>query len=127
MTTCESNKEINSNSSIYRMLVRFFLTGLSLGFFCSGVYQGFNGTPFLRNHPAESPILSGVLLFSRAEYERLKIGMPLETVEAILGQGIETNQSSTMSTFFWQRADNSKITATFERGKLKSKSQSGLK
>jgi len=65
--------------------------------------------------------------FGRAEYEQLRIGMSLTDVRSILYRGIEVNRSATMATFVWENPDGSKITATFESERLKSKEQSGLK
>ncbi len=64
--------------------------------------------------------------FTRAEYERLKLGMSLAVVEAILDRGIEIEQSAKETTFFWKNPDKSSITVIFENGKLKRKKQEGL-
>lgn len=64
---------------------------------------------------------------SRVEYERLKLGMSLAEVEAILDRGIEINRSAKSVSFIWENQDSSRITITFEGGKLTSKVQSGLK
>jgi hypothetical protein len=117
----------NSGTGLYRKLVSIFVAGISLGVFISGVHEGLDRIRLYSTPPIESASLQPQNSFSRAEYERLKIGMLLEAVEAILGQGIETSQTSTVNTFVWEKADGSKINVTFERGKLKSKSQTGLK
>ncbi|MBH8563267.1 hypothetical protein I8748_13905 [Nostoc sp. CENA67] len=65
--------------------------------------------------------------FGRIGYEQLRIGMSLTDVRAILGPGVEISRSPTMATFVWENPDGSKITATFESDKLKSKAQSELK
>lgn len=65
--------------------------------------------------------------FGRAEYEQLKPGMSLTEVRSILYRGIEISRSVTTATFVWENPDGSKITATFESDRLKSKEQSGLK
>ncbi|MCC5668177.1 hypothetical protein LC653_31030 [Nostoc sp. CHAB 5784] len=64
--------------------------------------------------------------FGRAEYEQLRIGMSLTDVRSILNRGVEVSRSATMASFVWENPDGSKITATFENDKLKSKKQSGL-
>ncbi|MBC1241090.1 hypothetical protein [Nostoc sp. 2RC] len=53
--------------------------------------------------------------------------MSLTDVRSILNPGIEVSRSATIATFVWENPDGSKITATFESDKLKSKAQSGLK
>ena len=65
--------------------------------------------------------------FGRAEYEQLRIGMSLTDVRSILGRGSEVSSSATIASFTWKNPDASEITVIFERGKLKSKAQSGLK
>ncbi|NES82746.1 MAG: hypothetical protein F6K10_15810 [Moorea sp. SIO2B7] len=122
MTTNVPNNGIILNSYVRKLLAIFF-AGLSFGVFVSGVWQGLNGTASC-NSPMELPAQTK---FSRTQYERLKLGMPLAAVEAILGQGIETSRNSTTVIFIWKNTDSSKITITFECEKLKSKSQSGLK
>lgn len=122
---CENNG--TTPNSYIRRLTAIFFAGLSSGVFIAGVWRGFNETASSCNIPRDLPALNQTYSFSRAEYERLKVGMPLEAVESILGQGIETSQTSTTATFLWKKADGSKITITFEGGKLKSKSQSELK
>lgn len=122
LTKLDSN---DREADLKRKLATIFVAGLFIGAFLSGIWQGFNAIVSSRD-PRESLILSRSPSFSRAEYERLKIDMPLEAVEAILGQGIEINQTSTTATFIWEKADRSKITVIFEHEKLKSKSQSGL-
>lgn len=64
--------------------------------------------------------------FTRAEYERLKLGMLLVEVEAILGRGFETEQAAKTVTFVWNNPDKSAITGVFEDGKLVHKKQEGL-
>ena len=64
--------------------------------------------------------------FTRAEYERLQIGMQLVEVEAILDRGIETQSSTTTKTFVWKNSHGFKITATFTDGKLTHKKQTGF-
>lgn len=61
------------------------------------------------------------IAFTRAEYERLKLGMSLVAVEAILGRGTEIRLSTTTRVFIWKNHDGSKINASFTDGKLISK------
>ena len=64
--------------------------------------------------------------FTRAEYQRLQIGMSLTEVETILGRGIEIQQTKNRETFIWKNSNGSTITATFEEGKLIDKKQSEI-
>jgi len=64
--------------------------------------------------------------FTRAEYQRLKIGMSLIEVETILGRGIGIRQTKNRETFIWKNSNGSTITAIFEEGKLIDKKQSEL-
>ncbi|WP_088241376.1 hypothetical protein [Calothrix rhizosoleniae] len=64
--------------------------------------------------------------FTRAEYERLKLGMLLVEVEAILGRGYEIEKTTKNVTFVWNNPDKSTITGIFEDGKLVRKKQEGL-
>ena len=64
--------------------------------------------------------------FTRAEYERLKIGMSLIEVETILGRGIGIRQTKNRETFIWKNSNGYTITAIFEEGKLIDKKQPEL-
>ncbi|MEO0968376.1 MAG: hypothetical protein AAFX80_08555 [Cyanobacteria bacterium J06639_18] len=64
--------------------------------------------------------------FTRAEYERMKLGMSVVQVESILGAGTETEQYIERKTFVWKNPNSSTITVIFEDGKLLHKRQSGL-
>ena len=64
--------------------------------------------------------------FTRAEYQRLQIGMSLTEVETILGRGIEIQQTKNRETFIWKNSNGSSITATIEEGKLIDKKQSEI-
>ena len=80
--------------------------------------------------PVQEPKSSNVIIverITRVDYERLKPGMSLAEVESILGAGIEISSSNERAIFLWKNPNSSKITATFEKGKLQSKEQSGLK
>ncbi len=63
---------------------------------------------------------------SRADYERLQIGMSQVKVESILGRGIEIERSHSSSTLIWKNPDNSSIKAIFENAKLIRKYQEDL-
>lgn len=63
---------------------------------------------------------------TRAEYERLQIGMQLVEVEAILGRGTEVKHSAESRVFLWKTPDGYKITASFTNGRLADKEQTGL-
>lgn len=64
--------------------------------------------------------------FTRAEYERLKLGMSIAEVESILDRGTETEQYMGRKTFIWKNPDDSTITVIFEDSKLIRKQQTGL-
>ena len=64
---------------------------------------------------------------TRADYERLKIGVTQVEVESILGRGIEIKRSHFVNTLIWQNSDKSSIKAIFDSGKLQSKHQENLK
>jgi len=107
-----------SNNTLVRSLMNI---ALSLGFMLgSGFVYGLVQT-------AEQPAQTELRRFGRAEYEQLRTGMTLTDVRSILYRGIEVSRSETTATFIWENPDGSKITATFEHDKLKSKEQSGLK
>jgi len=63
---------------------------------------------------------------TRAEYERLQIGMQLMEVEAILGRGTEIKHSAKSRVFLWKTPDGYKIIASFADGRLADKEQTGL-
>lgn len=65
--------------------------------------------------------------FGYAEYLRLKRGMSIADVEAILGRGIVTSRSGATKIFLWENADGSGITAVFKSNKLEDFKQSKLK
>lgn len=112
-----------TSKSYGHLLAVIFSIGIALG---SGFGYGFNQA-ISNIKQQELTNKNEFYHFSRAEYERLKITMSLSEVEAILGRGTEVSRSTTMATFIWHNFDGSKITGTFENGKLKSKEQSGLK
>ncbi len=63
---------------------------------------------------------------SRADYERLQIGMSQVEVESILGRGIEIERSPDLTTLIWKNLDGSSIKVIFEDDLLKNKYQSDL-
>lgn len=105
--------------SPYSHLLLSFVIILSLG------YQLVNDTLIKQLEPPELAIAQ-IQSFTRAEYERLKIGMSLNDVETILGKGIEVNQSIRTRTFTWKNSNNFKIIAIFENNKLINKEQDKL-
>ncbi|MTJ48928.1 hypothetical protein FJR05_14115 [Dolichospermum sp. UHCC 0259] len=102
------------------LLALLFSLGVALG---SGVKHGFYQPAFDSKEQNQSAQAE----FGRAEYEQLKPGMSLTEVRSILYRGIEVSRSVTTAIFVWENPDGSKITATFESDRLKSKEQSGLK
>jgi len=100
-----------------------FSVGIMLG---SGFVYGLVQSTF-NSKPLEQSTQSELRRFGRAEYEQLRTGMSLTDVRSILYRGIEVSGSATIATFVWENPDGSKIIATFEHDKLKSKEQSGLK
>ncbi|MEL7140618.1 MAG: hypothetical protein AAFY33_05945 [Cyanobacteria bacterium J06643_4] len=94
-------------------LLATFAIGVSLG---AGINQGFN----------RAATISGLTDVTRAEYERIELQMPRAEVEAILGRGIEVEQSALSTTFEWKNPDGSSMTATFRKGNVIRKSQSDL-
>ena len=75
--------------------------------------------------PAQSPAQQQIV--SRAEYERLEMGMTLTDAQAMLGRAIEVNHDEATATYQWINKDGSKITAVFKGNRLVRKEQSGLK
>ncbi|WP_427159204.1 hypothetical protein ACQFX9_24605 [Aliinostoc sp. HNIBRCY26] len=117
----------NHSNNYFRLLtdryVQLFLVGVAIG---SGVGYGFRQN--IADPKRQEPIIQNeIRRFSRAEYERLQLGMRIAEVEAILGRGTEIQRSTTIAIFIWENWDTSKITVTFETGKLKRKEQLGLK
>lgn len=92
--------------------------------FGSGFGYGFSKTISSTNPHRESSHRQ--FQFRQADYERLKIGMTLTDVQALLGQGTEIKQSVKVTILEWKNSDKSKIAAVFENGKLTSKEQFGL-
>ncbi|MEH1819521.1 MAG: hypothetical protein V7L31_10670 [Nostoc sp.] len=105
-----------------RLLGVIFWIGVVLS---SGLKYGFRQAADSKQH--EQSAQTELYQFSRVEYEQLQTGMSLTEVRSILYRGVEVSRSATIAKFVWQNPDGSKITATFEHDKLKSKEQSGLK
>jgi len=59
--------------------------------------------------------------YTLLQYERLKLGMSLVEVQAILNAGIETQRSMANRVFMWKNHDGCYILATFTDGKLTDK------
>jgi hypothetical protein len=102
-----------------------FCAGLSCGVFAHGLLTGINGTPVSEKKCPELISQQNEPRFRLAEYLRLHQGMSLEAVEAILGRGVEVSQTLITTTYIWKQPQ-SIITAIFEKGKLKTKTQTGL-
>jgi hypothetical protein len=65
--------------------------------------------------------------FDLTDYERLKTGMTLTDVQAILGKGTEVESTATVAVYEWKNTDGSGLDCTFKQGKLNHKKQSRLK
>ncbi|WP_460206022.1 hypothetical protein [Scytonema sp. NUACC21] len=120
-----NNKPNPANPSI-RLLALVFTIGTVFG---SGLAHGYYKTTSGLNQRT-LPDQTEIQQFShvsRADYERLKLGMSLAAVEAILNRGTEIKRSATTATFVWENADGSRIVANFQDDKLVSKEQSTLK
>ncbi len=75
----------------------------------------------IKNYETTNEVLVVGTNFTRAEYERLQIGMQLVEAEAILGRGNEKRRTTTTRVFIWENFEGSKITVTFEGGNLTTK------
>jgi hypothetical protein len=116
---------VNSRSAQFKFSVHLLGAIFSVGVaFGSGLAYGFSQWVPATNQP-ELTIQTEVQNISRVKYERLKLGMALAEVEAILGPGIEVSQSTKNASFIWKKG-NSSINLTFEGNKLVYKAQSGL-
>ena len=111
---------IISKSPYSRLLI-----AITIAFGC-GVGYGFNSSFLADQGILRTPAISTKRSFNRAEYERLKVGMELFEVEAILGRGTEIAQSTKSKTFIWENFDKSKIIIIFEDNKLIKKQQIAL-
>jgi len=122
MSTIPPSKEPSQlmSSSVLRLLTMTFSVGVTLG---SGLGYGFSKTIFHDSHS----LAQTEQRFNRIAYGRLELGMSTTDVEAILDQGIETYRSSTATILIWKNDDGSEIKITFEKGKLITKEQFGLK
>lgn len=94
-------------------LLSSFAIGVSLG---AGISHGFS----------HGRGLVTSVEVTRAEYERIELQMPRAEVEAILGRGVEVDQSALATTFEWKNLDGSLMTATFRKGNVIQKSQRDL-
>ena len=90
-----------------------------------GIFQSNSSTCEVK--PSPDPTQVTQQYNSRADYERLKLGMTSVEVESILGRGIEIERSLSAVKFIWTNADDSSITAVFKDGRLESKYQSQLR
>lgn len=111
---------IISKSPYSRLLIAITIAfGCGVGY---GLSNGFSADLGILRTSA----ISKNRTFSRAEYERLKVGMELFEVEAILGRGNEIEQSMMHRRFIWENFDKSKIIIIFEDNKLIKKQQIAL-
>ncbi|MDJ0800808.1 MAG: hypothetical protein QNJ51_29030 [Calothrix sp. MO_167.B12] len=115
--------DINSLLSILPKSPLGLLISIAIGL---GIGVGYGSSHYKATNSQSSAIAQPNQL-TRAEYERLQIGMQLVEVEAILGRGTETQRYITHRVFVWKNSDDSKIITTFEDGKLIRKQQEGFK
>jgi hypothetical protein len=102
-----------------RLLAIVFSFGVTLG---SGFGYGFSKamSNTEQQEPPQTKLYDDA---SPIKYERLKVGMSLTDVRAILGSnGTETDRTATTAIVVWQ-SKGYQITANFENDKLKSKKQ----
>ena len=112
---------------LLRILRKFPYLRLVVGMvFGLGISYGVASGVFLNQGELQPSTIIQSRNFTRAEYERLQIGMPLVEVESILDRGIEIQQSVNIKTFALRNFNGSTITATFENGKLINKQQAQL-
>lgn len=79
---------------------------LSVGFILGLLVVGFDrGLTFDRQMPRS---------FERAEFERIHSGMKLNEIEAILGRGIKTEETSNFKKYVWKNLDGSQIFVEFD-------------
>ncbi len=130
------------------LLKLVFGLGVSIGVFYTGVQYALNPFNIKANQPAmvgekpaivkekpaivkEKPAIvkeKPAMPLTLAEFERLKIGMPLMHIEAILGRGVKIKQSQNSVTYRWQNSDSSRIIGEFDnRNQLINFRQEGLK
>ena len=115
--------DISSLLSILPKSPLGLLVAIAIGL---GIGVGY-GSSYYQATNSQSSAIAQPNQLTRAEYERLEIGMQLVEVEAILGRGTETQRSITHRVFVWENSDGSKIITTFENGKLIRKQQEGFK
>ena len=64
---------------------------------------------------------------SRDNYNRIKDGMTMKKVEAILGPGKEVSSAGGVTTYSWQDNEFNTISILFQKGKVRSKAISSDK
>ncbi|MCM0594584.1 MAG: hypothetical protein KA716_32120 [Gloeotrichia echinulata DEX184] len=102
-----------------RRFLKLFATGAVLGY---GLNYGFNHLRPKASSP--TPIPYQVTHNQSTDYERLKIGMSIAEVIAILDSNwTEVDRTATTRTLEWAYPNNSKIVTIFEHDQLKNKKQ----
>jgi hypothetical protein len=104
-----------------RSLPMFLLAGILSGGVTVSVHV------YISMHPQTSAAPSlAKQQFDLTDYEKLKTGMTLTDVQAILGKGTELESTATIAIYEWKNADGSGLNCTFKQGKLNHKKQSKL-
>jgi hypothetical protein len=103
--------------TVRKVLIGIFSIGIALG---AGIKYGFV-TPF-----AYTPQTPASHVYSLIEYERIRPGMPLTEVRAIIGSGTEISRSESVVEVEWVNQDGTKIVGIFNDNLLTQKKQSGL-
>ncbi len=114
----------NPQSRYMRLLIEIFLIGTTFGAGLGYGFQQATDSPTPSYSCSVSPGKNQKL--GRAEYERLKPGMPQTQVESILGSGVEVERSIETATYIWRNDNGSCITAVFKNDKLVKKTQHHL-
>lgn len=120
MSSLPSNsksKRTLSLSFIFRLgvVLGVLLAGLGLGYQYAS-RAAFSPQKFIKQTNNQSRL-------NAVDFERVRIGMTLVEVQALLGAGIEIESSATGRTLLWRYEDGSSITGIFENGILKYKRQ----
>lgn len=103
--------------TIRKVLIGIFSIGIALG---AGIKYGFFA-PF-----AYTQQISASHVYSLIEYERIRPGMSLTEVRAIIGNGTEISRSASVVEVAWVNPDGTKIIGIFNDNVLAQKKQFGL-
>jgi hypothetical protein len=90
--------------TIRKVLIGIFSIGIALG---AGIKYGFIAPSAYTQQAPASPV------YSLIEYERIRPGMPLTEVRAIIGSGTEISRSESVVEVEWVYPDGTKIVGTF--------------